>query len=70
MTSHLGLDLGGTNIKWVVLDQDAQPVADGNLPTEPTYPTFADGHEELLLGEAIARSAREGRWIDIERNPR
>src|SRR4051795_3948643 len=34
VTSHLGLDLGGTNIKWVVLDQDAQPVADGSLPTE------------------------------------
>jgi glucokinase len=34
VTSHLGLDLGGTNIKWVVLDQDEQPVADGSLPTE------------------------------------
>jgi glucokinase len=34
VTSHLGLDLGGTNIKWVVLDQDGQPIADGSLPTE------------------------------------
>ena len=34
MTSHLGLDLGGTNIKWVVLDQDGTPFADGSLPTE------------------------------------
>ena len=34
MTSHLGLDLGGTNIKWVVLDQDGTPLADGSLPTE------------------------------------
>ena len=34
MTSHLGLDLGGTNIKWVVLDQNYQPTADGSLPTE------------------------------------
>ena len=34
MTSHLGLDLGGTNIKWVVLDQDGTPIADGSLPTE------------------------------------
>ena len=34
MTSHLGLDLGGTNIKWVVLDQDETPFADGSLPTE------------------------------------
>lgn len=34
MSSHLGLDLGGTNIKWVVLDQDGTPLADGSLPTE------------------------------------
>jgi glucokinase len=34
VTSHLGLDLGGTNIKWVVLDQDGTPIADGSLPTE------------------------------------
>jgi glucokinase len=34
VTSHLGLDLGGTNIKWVVLDRDGTPVADGTLPTE------------------------------------
>ncbi|HMG99730.1 MAG TPA: ROK family protein, partial [Gaiellales bacterium] len=34
MTSHLGLDLGGTNIKWVVLDQHGTPIADGSLPTE------------------------------------
>jgi glucokinase len=34
VTSHLGLDLGGTNIKWVVLDQEGRPIADGSLPTE------------------------------------
>jgi glucokinase len=34
VTAHLGLDLGGTNIKWVVLDHDDEPVADGSLPTE------------------------------------
>jgi glucokinase len=34
VTLHLGLDLGGTNIKWVVLDQDGRPIADGSLPTE------------------------------------
>jgi glucokinase len=34
VSSHLGLDLGGTNIKWVVLDQNGAPVADGSLPTE------------------------------------
>jgi len=33
----------------------------------PSYPTFADGHDEMLVGDAIARSAREGRWIEVDR---
>jgi predicted dehydrogenase len=43
-------------------------IEDGRPPAQPDYPTFADGHEELLLGEAILRSARESRWIEIERS--
>ena len=31
------------------------------------YPTFADGHDEMLVGDAIARSAREGRWVEVDR---
>jgi glucokinase len=34
VSAHLGLDLGGTNIKWVVLDAEGTPLADGTLPTE------------------------------------
>jgi predicted dehydrogenase len=34
----------------------------------PGYPTFADGHDEMLVGDAIARSAREGRWVDVDRS--
>ena len=33
------------------------------------YPTFADGHDEMLVGDAIARSAREGRWVAVDRRP-
>ena len=33
----------------------------------PGYPTFADGHEEMLVGDAIAQSAREGRWVEVDR---
>lgn len=33
------------------------------------YPTFADGHEQMLVCEAVARSAREGRWVLVERTP-
>jgi predicted dehydrogenase len=39
----------------------------GRMPDEPDFPTFRDGHEGVLLGEAIAASAREGRWIEVDR---
>ena len=42
-------------------------VEEGRMPAEPNFPTFADGHEEILLGEAIARSAVEERWVEVER---
>ncbi len=42
-------------------------VENGGMPAEPDFPTFADGHEEILLGEAIARSAREERWVEVAR---
>ena len=35
----------------------------GNAP--PEFPTFQTGHDELALCEAIALSAREGRWVRI-----
>jgi len=31
------------------------------------YPTFADGHDEMLVCDAVARSAREQRWIEVKR---
>jgi predicted dehydrogenase len=34
------------------------------------YPTFADGHDEMLVCEAVARSAKEGRWVEVERAKR
>ncbi len=44
-------------------------VGAGAPSSRPGYPTFADGHDEMLVGEAIARSAREGRWVDVKRSP-
>ena len=38
----------------------------GDFTANPDFPTFADGHYELVLSEAIERSAREGRWIEVE----
>ena len=42
-------------------------IARGGPSPEPTYPTFADGHDAVAVTEAIARSAREQRWITVER---
>ena len=39
-------------------------VAAGGVPDEP-FPTFADGHRENILGEAVAQSARERRWVKV-----
>jgi predicted dehydrogenase len=33
----------------------------------PGYPTFADGHDSMLVCEAVARSSRERRWIEVKR---
>jgi predicted dehydrogenase len=40
-------------------------VAEGGPPDEPDYPTFADGHWENVLGDAVALSNRERRWVEV-----
>jgi predicted dehydrogenase len=42
-------------------------VVAGRHSSRPTYPTFADGHDEMLVGDAIAESARLGRWVEVAR---
>lgn len=37
----------------------------GHAPDRPLYATFEDGHHEMVVGEAVARSASEGRWVDV-----
>jgi predicted dehydrogenase len=39
--------------------------AAGSDAAAPTFPTFADGHREIVLCEAILASHREGRWVDV-----
>jgi predicted dehydrogenase len=34
---------------------------------EADFPTFEDGHEEILLCDAIAESARTGTWVAVTR---
>ena len=31
------------------------------------YPTFADGHDEMLVLEAVAQSSRQQRWVEVDR---
>ena len=31
------------------------------------YASFADGHEEMLVGDAVLHSSRTGRWVEIAR---
>lgn len=38
----------------------------GDMSKEPDFPTFADGHYEMQLCEAVGRSAREGKWVKVE----
>jgi predicted dehydrogenase len=42
-------------------------IARGAPAEHPTYPTFADGHDALLVTEAVARSSQEQRWMRVER---
>jgi predicted dehydrogenase len=42
-------------------------VVAGAPSKRPPYATFADGHDEMLVGDAVAESARVGRWVDVER---
>ena len=44
-------------------------VAAGGPPDEPDYPTFADGHEEALIADAIAQSHAEQRWVTVNPVP-
>ncbi|MBN1267552.1 MAG: Gfo/Idh/MocA family oxidoreductase [Anaerolineales bacterium] len=41
-------------------------ILSGDSTRTPDYPTFADGHYEMQLCEAIGRSAKEGNWVKVE----
>lgn len=41
-------------------------IAAGDFSAPSPFPTFADGHREILLSEAVLRSHRERRWASIE----
>ncbi|HET7646146.1 MAG TPA: Gfo/Idh/MocA family oxidoreductase [Candidatus Limnocylindria bacterium] len=43
-------------------------VGAGGPSERPVYPTFADGHDEMLVGDAVAASASQGRWTRVARD--
>ncbi len=38
---------------------------EGGADSKPEFPTFQTGHDELVLCEVIAQSARERRWVEV-----
>jgi predicted dehydrogenase len=42
-------------------------VISGGPSTPRTYANFADGHEEMLVGDAVLESSRTGRWVQVAR---
>ncbi len=40
-------------------------IAAGDLAGARSFPTFATGHEEMVLCDVIAESARERRWVKV-----
>jgi predicted dehydrogenase len=38
----------------------------GDFSAPPTFPTFVDGHREIMLCEAILKSYRENRWVEVQ----
>ena len=44
-------------------------IESGQFATEPTYPTFADGHHEILLCEAVLKSHQSRSWCSIGESP-
>ncbi len=40
-------------------------IEQGDFTATPDFPTFAEGHQEIVLCEAILQSHREGRWVHL-----
>jgi predicted dehydrogenase len=42
-------------------------VAAGTPAANRAYASFVDGHEEMLIGDAVLESSRSGRWVEVAR---
>jgi len=50
---------------FVQLFRDFYGYIESGSASQPVFPTFQTGHDELALCDVIARSAREGRWVKV-----
>ena len=50
---------------FVQLFKDFYAHIEGGGASVATFPSFQTGHDELVLCEAIARSARDRRWVEV-----
>ena len=41
-------------------------IAAGDFTAPEPFPSFADGHREILLGKAVLESYRQARWIELK----
>ncbi len=41
-------------------------IAAGDFTKQPDFPTFIDGHNLLLVDDAILKSAKESRWVNVQ----
>jgi predicted dehydrogenase len=42
-------------------------IAKGDFKAAPAFPTFEDGHREVMLCEAILKSHKKGGWVALEK---
>lgn len=54
---YLGLDTGGTGIKWVVTDPDLAVVASGEVPTDPEHITVSLARVASAVGPELGAEA-------------
>ena len=50
-----------------VFSQVYEDVAAGKPSRSPRYATFAAGHEEMLIGDAVLESSKTGTWVKVRR---
>lgn len=50
-----------------LFDQVYRDIASGGPSDNPTYPTFADGHDAVVVTDAITQSHQNEQWTKVER---